>query len=434
MISFRQVSAIMVAPQPGPISLKTLALHHRWEAGSIGTGYSRITDRYSIAELIKMSGKATYSQALDYFDLNPVEKTTNPFPISLKAILSRHKINGENRFRFLTYNTYLLKVKFGLTLKEKPLIDERSSKIGQDVRDNIDVACLYEIFTDDVWEIVKNSWPAGVQYNRGKTDSDVICIVQKGSIVERCFQAFDNKGIVTDSDWLSNKGILFTKVDTGFGLIEIFCTHLFFGGGLPVVEGSSPTERTKVKIAETKQLLAFYHVHHKVQNVALIVGDFNIDANANLNRPPYINSPFSPSPYSVDEYNREYKALKALMYEHNFYDLWVWDIYKRQPNTGYTTRYTDDDDDLDKDFATCRSMSGDYCDDSRIDEPKRHNLGEGRLDYVFIQKPEKDHTFNLDVTIPKRKAFKQRTQKGDEYENFLSDHLGLSFDIIVSPK
>lgn len=428
MASFRQVSTIMMVPQTGAISLKTLALNHRWEGGSIGTGYSCITDRYSVAELIQMSGKTTYSEALEYFDLNPNGKTTNPFRISLRAILLRHKTNSENRFRFLTYNTYLLKVKkAGITFSEKPLIAERSPKIGQIVHDNFDVACLYEIFTDDVWEIVKKSWPATVQYNRGETDSDVICIIQKGKVVEKAFHAFESKGIVTDSDWLAAKGVLFTKIDTGFGLIEVFCTHLFFGGGF-IGDGSSSTERTEVKIAETKELLAFYHGHHQDQNVALIVGDFNIDANANLNRLPYKNNPLFP--YSVEEYNREYKALKALMAENNFYDLWLWDIYKRQPNTGYTTRYTDDD--LDKDFATCKGITGDYCVDSQINEPKRHNLGEGRLDYVFIQKPEKAHAFNLDVTIPKRKAFKQLTKKGDEYENFLSDHLGLSFDLIVS--
>lgn len=135
----------------------------------------------------------------------------------------------------------------------------------------------------------------------------------------------------------------------------------------------------------------------------------------------------------MDEYNREYKVLKTLMAEHNFYDLWIWDVYQRMPNTGFTSRYTDDEP-YDKDFSTCKSMIGDFCDDSKIDEPKHQNIGEGRLDYVFIQKPEASHTFNLDVSIPRRKAFKHEMKKDDEKQEFLSDHLGLSFDIIVSSK
>lgn len=409
-----------------PLSFRKLALLHRWPNGTIATGYPKIKERYSEAELIKMSGKATYQDALNYFDLIPDGKTTLPPQVSLREILARHSYPDleKNKFRFLTYNSYLLEVPFPFDAKSKPLLSQRGTRLGKAIKRDYDIASLYEIFSDDVWKYVNKAWlPGLVSSNRGIEKSGLACINQKGIIVNRQLHTYESKGTVDDSDWHASKGVMLTVILTEYGCIEIFSTHLFFGGGL-IGNGSSPIARSKTKIDEVKELLSFYNAFHSKSNVAIIVGDFNIDANANLNR----------KDVNQEEYAREYIQLKKKMAAHNLYDLWIWDVYERMPNSGFTTRFTDEEP-PDKNFGGCSlDLNSDFCNDDCVPVANRMNIGEGRLDYVFIQKPEATHTFNLDVSKPRRRAFKMQTKDDDHTEEFLSDHLGISFDIFVSPK
>ena len=85
--------------------------------------------------------------------------------------------------------------------------------------------------------------------------------------------------ISLDSDFYADKGVMFTEVVTPFGTVEVYSTHLMFGGGFGKIgedlinaatpfEGhiseSSPAERFGIQKNQLDELIAFYHaLHHR---------------------------------------------------------------------------------------------------------------------------------------------------------------------------
>ena len=85
-------------------------------------------------------------------------------------------------------------------------------------------------------------------------------------------------------------------------------------------------------------------------------------------------------------------------------------------------------DDMNSDIGyICSPFKAQYCDES-VDTEET-----GRIDYVFIENPRPEHSFTLDVTRVRRRPFYRPQASGDQ-EMFLSDHVGLEFTLIVSPR
>src|SRR6185437_10058095 len=97
-----------------------------------------------------------------------------------------------------------------------------------------------------------------------------------------------------DSDFYAHKGVMLTEIITPHGTVEVYSTHLFFGGGVPAgikaainavtpfeahISESDADERFATQLNEVNELIAFFHDLHHDENVAIICGDFNIDGS-----------------------------------------------------------------------------------------------------------------------------------------------------------
>ncbi len=79
----------------------------------------------------------------------------------------------------------------------------------------------------------------------------------------------------------------------------------------------------------------------------------------------------------------------------------------------------------------CGQYADDHVSDNISDKPN----DEGRIDYIFIQKPCEDHDMSVDISRPRRMPFK-RDPSSDEYNKiqYLSDHVGMEIVIFISSK
>jgi hypothetical protein len=77
--------------------------------------------------------------------------------------------------------------------------------------------------------------------------------------------------------------------------------------------------------------------------------------------------------------------------------------------------------------TVCSPETGPFCVDG-----KETNKSP-RIDCVFIEEPRPEHSFTLDITRIRRKPF-ARTGSHIVSELWLSDHLGLDFALLASPR
>jgi hypothetical protein len=311
----------------------------------------------------------------------------------------------------------------GISIKAKPARDERATELGA-VLAAYDVCCLSEVFTNDSRERIMAGL-RGAQW-RATTGPDesgawilassgLFFLVKSRGITHTEQMIFANRGErLRDSDAWSNKGVLLNVIDVGIGQLELFQTHLFYGGGIPL--GAEPSEDDRVAVwrNELAQVADFYRRHHQPQNVALITGDFNMSA-ADV---------------------RHYAELRRTMDGLNLHDLWAWDVYSHNPSEGHTCRFTDGDEaGWWRDFRpVCAPPEAgqppQYCDDYRFHPaPPR---GVGRYDYIFAERPTAAHRYNLEVSRLLRRPFPRRQTTGGE--GYLSDHLGLDLTMYLSPR
>jgi endonuclease/exonuclease/phosphatase family metal-dependent hydrolase len=369
---------------------------------------------------------------------------------SLREVVRRH--TDSDTIRFLSYNTFLTQfvIKMpgfipDIRVKAKPALHQRAHEIGRQVRLDYDFASLYEVMqTEQRDEILSNWDPSPLPDNSyGGSLSSLFTISPKFKIVRHEQETYNSKGKFTsvnlvplvgpsvdvslDSDFYAEKGVMLTEILTPHGNIEVYSTHLFFGGGLDDValllnvltplnqhiSESTPGERFNTQLAELSQLQDFYATHHVPQNVALICGDFNMDGA---------------DPAKFD-------SMKRLIGVLGFKDAWAEGPFRNDITGGYTTRNDDGNGPTQLDFkAICPVLPGneDYCNDASRPATQLEFDGVGRYDYIFVQDPQPSHTAILDVTRIRRRQFRHHSDTGDQ--EFLSDHLGLETTLIVSRK
>lgn len=319
----------------------------------------------------------------------------------------------------------------GIRIEPKPALEDRASEMGPPFSD-YDICCLCEVWTGDSRARIEAGLGGGQWLSAAGPDSSgawilnssgLLFLAKNRNIVRTERMIYDNRGDrIRDMDPWSNKGAMLNEVDLGFGRIEFFQTHLFYGGGIadnvPLahfvgIEDPTPAERMAVQRAELRQLADFYREHHRPENVAIITGDFNM-SGSNLH---------------------EYVEVRHVMDDLGMRDLWAWDVYENEPSEGLTCRFTDGDkENWVRDFdAQCSyrpsKASPQSCND-RTSLPFPPRDGVGRYDLIFLQMPTAERV-RVEVSRSLRRPFK-RLQPSDG-ERFLSDHMGMDVTLFVSP-
>jgi hypothetical protein len=378
--------------------------------------------------------------------------------LSCRELVRRHTPEQSIPIRFLSYNTYLLEAydikmpdPFGdIRVGGKPEIDNRAKEIGQKIStEEYDFVSLYEVMQERERSGIFSSLsfsPKGSVYGGDLTS--LLTISRSFNITRQTWDHFKNKGrsnnidyllfdfdISLDSDFYAEKGVLLTEIDTGLRTadnqpvcIEVYSTHLMFGGGLPkivetIANGLTPIgdhispsnsqERFAIQIQQVDELVDFYHKNHHLENVAILCGDFNLDGtNA-----------------------QQYAVLKSRLSAIGMTDTWA-EGPLANPGSGQTARNDDGDGEPhEADFSNvCFPSSNpnavDYCDETqKVPSPSYYV---GRLDYIFIEAPTTEHLCNVDFARVRRRQF--RRQRPTPSQQFLSDHLGLETTFFVSLK
>lgn len=322
--------------------------------------------------------------------------------ISAAEILRRYRPDTSHSFRFLFYNTFLLRAPFN----NKPVIPYRAYLMGKEFKkSNYNIVCVNEVFRSYDLNIINNI----SQHRFSKTHKEGgLGILSQFQINDEDVHIFENDGGAFISDSWSAKGVQWTELKTNFGNIDLYITHLIYGTSLARDIGAtylpevSEKKRTLTRIQQTKELKEFVEKTHKKENVALIAGDFNVDAN--------------PKKEDFDAYNRVTRILSDLTlkdgHKTSFEDLWL----KMNGDDGGATNNP---------YSKCVKRYGEdiFCDDQESTNSDNGNtelnntIQHGRIDYIWIEKPNEHHKFNLDTTVVRRRPFPlPRLTKEEIYE------------------
>lgn len=345
-------------------------------------------------------------------------------------------------------------INFDLIMKPKPQMHERANEIGAEVF-SYDIVSLVEVWlaTQQKEVLSHNTGNPGIKvfYGPDKISGRFIgsglmvfapqldiagprCYDYKQTGINR-LEGDEILGKLVDMDNFATKGIQLSVISTNFGSIELYSTHLYSGGdGVLSSEFlglNNPTENEKnnIRRKQVEELVNFISATHNPQNIAIIAGDFNVPADI-----PYDSK-------NVDtEYNYLISKLKDIKSGQgdnifSFDDWWALEPFKLNSSNGRTNR----NGGVDTFDSNCKVFPLDpssvnpndyYCDESKKDDESPTG---SRIDYIFIEQPTPTHTFNLDVSRVRRRAFK-RTSDHTSPEYFLSDHLGLEVTLFASPK
>ncbi len=260
-----------------------------------------------------------------------------------------------------------------------------------------------------------------------------------------------------DPDFWANKGVLLTEIDLGPGKIELYSTHLFSGqvfgealiitlrrlqklqlsGVLPfplpfkrtlhaLVQSTfvkkiskhfgqyqqffdlRPHQRLQIQRGQLKQLVDFIVKNHNPENIVVLAGDFNLDADDPLS--------LAVLSHAIDELKEH--GIRLQDTRHTFQN----DPY------GSTTMipnellfHTYQPEQL-AEAVAIPSATG-----------PEHVPSKQWLDYVFVQKEEAQHTCSIKIIDQALRPF-ARFSAPDQTMHFLSDHIGLEISLRVSPK
>ncbi|MEL6869373.1 MAG: endonuclease/exonuclease/phosphatase family protein [Pseudomonadota bacterium] len=345
--------------------------------------------------------------------------------VSLREMSERESSRDSETYNLLVYNTWLIDPP--TAVKDPEDRESRIPEIGRAIsKSSADIVALSEVFKKKDRRAIERAVEFPVKTERGpgpaglEISSGLFTLVRasKARIVSRKRMAFEaNEGF---PDNLAQKGVLLTEIDLGAGSIDLFSTHL-----------NAVNSSTRGK--QVGELLRFVAKHRSKRNVTIVVGDFNIDGRKS-----------------------EYADLLRRMASEGLHDVWL----SRGSRLGATVKKSSYDSicRLDHSNDYCRDFSGD---DDPLPGTPSDRLPGHRLDYIFIQAPSSDHSFDLDISRVRRRPFwrghpypknsfthtpqprssihQQRIRAGLAHPitpslvtNYLSDHLGLEIKLRVT--
>jgi hypothetical protein len=316
-----------------------------------------------------------------------------------------------------------------IELKAKPALKPRAREIGEVLRgDGYDVAALCETWNADLRTELLGAWqlPASGKHRAaGKKEGDaflgdgLLFGSPPGRILEVVRHGYETRGIsrpagrvfdmIADDELWAEKGALLVRIDAGVGVVDLYLTHLYFGTGLAGsdvaqyfghVAPPNNSERREVRAAQLEELSGFIEATHHPQNVALVCGDFNIDATGR-----------DPDYGGLD-------ALKAFIERHRLQDRWSRPHDDLPGSTGGS---------FGKICGIQHPADARFCLDSAVAEAN-HGY---RIDLLLAEEPTSQHAFMLDVTRVRRRSFPR--PQITEGQAHMSDHLGLDCTLLASP-
>jgi endonuclease/exonuclease/phosphatase family metal-dependent hydrolase len=374
-----------------------------------------------------------------------------PTPFSLRSIVDRHRGAQRVTRRLLFYNTFLVpglelrikdfvinRVLSGIPilggalesavhtlvsalpdgiirLGAKPALKARAREIGSVIANEYDIAALCELFSEEERRLISASLTGDGEPHiaRGPDDSGGFVVATSGlftisiDLISRTRKhVFNERGNrCRDFGAWANKGVLLAEIDLGLprGKLEVYSTHLLAGGGTP-----SNEERLKIQLKQVDELVAFVTQAHHPENVMIIVGDFNINAQE-ASEFRIDGVPGTP----LSHLNRKLNTI-------DMQDIWA----LRNGTLGLTAN-------LQVDSGICIPGRTDqkYCDDAA-----KHQASGARIDYVFVERQKPTHAFLADFTRPRRVRFERPANAPDKNKiSFMSDHLGLDITIFAAP-
>lgn len=373
-------------------------------------------------------------------------------PRSLREILRRwNPLNEATVTSALAQNTFLMRiighvetfiptpipipVEIDVRVVEKPDTLDRAREFGVALsQSDLDLAFLCEVWTDDVKFRLLSSFagnlksiaegppggtstvvvgPGGAAPIVARIGSGLCALGINRSIQEHVSQTFSVQGTVPrDADALSQKSVMLSRVDIGLGILDFYSTHLFNGGGLASGD-PSPSEKLSIQLTQIAEIVQFIQDTHRKEHVALLVGDFNIDANVK----------------DMVAYGSLTSSLKNV----GLFDVWPFQFSQaagvqpgQEKGAPGITELGEENPQL---AGLCHELTGGVCSE---DELPPTTSGNGRIDYVFLEKMASSHAFNVVISAVQRKVF-HRNQPGVNFP-FLSDHLGLGFNLICSQR
>lgn len=299
---------------------------------------------------------------------------------------------------------------------ETPENEARASRLGAALAySHVDVAGFQEVFHETHRELLRRPIQRDVADAVGPEQAYENAAVSSGlytlamgdrRVVETETMVYDSRGNRRrDEDAYARKGVLFTRLDLGDGVVDLFTTHLLAGGAWPgeavdprpVREPTSPAEYRRRQLEEFRSFVASvkadYDPDGRVPTVC--AGDFNIHPDA-----------------------PEYPALEAFRDALGLTDAWV-EVHGDAAGPTGGAAIT----------GACGfdpwSQPPYYCPDADADADDAV-----RIDYVFVE----DHPA-VDVTDVRRRVFWRTLDRpsafdtGDGRPNYLADHVGLEVDL-----
>lgn len=240
--------------------------------------------------------------------------------------------------------------------------------------------------------------------------SGLVTILDGPTLVRRAAHRFGQRGAYwRDADAFSNKGVLLTEVDVGAAAhVEIYSTHLIAGNDFLRKRSGAPYRaNADLRQQQVDELVRFIQSSHRSENVAVVVGDFNVPAD-------------DPSD---DDPGGQYRALADAMADAGFDDLWM----AHGSGPGFTS--------LGKPVGVTfhpDPTAPDLC--AEPAEASRHSSA-ARIDYAWLQRPVSPGTPHVSVRSFRRRPFR-RDPRTDGYHDlpFLSDHLALHLELAIEPR
>lgn len=277
------------------------------------------------------------------------------------------------------------------------------------------IMTLCEVFSSDLLECLLNAYGkqhalrSGPRESHNYISSGLRHLYQGPDVTAGESQEwlYVNRGEAwKDADYWANKGILLTRVNVGCGIIDLYSTHLYDGGNF--ILPASEQHKLEVKKAQLDDFVRFYKHTHDPRNVAIITGDFNLDA---YNQAPI--GGLSPA-----------KIVGEFVSDTKTEDVWA----KQNTTTDKDGKATGTTAEGDM-WMMCERVDGDgFC---VATECKQAGAAK-RIDYLFIEKPTEVHSFNLDVSRLRRRPFGRAGRSREDKLSYMSDHLGLDVTLIAS--
>jgi hypothetical protein len=296
--------------------------------------------------------------------------------------------------RLLAYNTFLMHIRlptrgFGRDVMAAPAYRHRAREIGATLAGNYDAIALMEVFDENEQAAVLDGWSGrdadhvlGPGPSVLRKSSGLLTVVDGPTLERTALHRFTQRGSpLYDADVLANKGVLLAEIDVGGPAnLELYSTHLVAGNDFRR-RGGAAQAPNPFRLRQVEELLAFVGRVHHPSNIALVVGDLNVDALA-------ASGPAA----------EEHQAVRAALRRSGFEDLW--EVHGSGPG------------------STHGDGPGGF--------PKR-------IDYAWLQRPNADHEIAVNPRSICTRAFARATGAPDyDAMPFLSDHLALDLRLAVS--